>query len=820
MTDSPPNFNILKGPQDSFLSVLPAFDQIKSLSLPVNQEGSGQLQYSCIVQHTEGDRSFLPAFTSETAAPSPHITCPPLETALLFFHAPRHEFFIFNPAGPSSLRAGRAEISLLAGFLQAGGSQARAADPIPAAMREAGMGNLHKAHYLYASAGAAKADPATRLPLCSVLVELGLFQEAYDSLKTEKSHEALLLLALIHRKTGNQQRAAEALAAIPGGTFLEERKSIEAAWLDLETGKDEEAEKAFEHLAAAALDKTEALSGLAAVRAKKAFRTKDAGRLASAATTLRSALATPSPASARLFFQLGNLYFRSGNSMQAEDCYRKAAALNPGLQALANLAATLIRTGKHQEAAAVIARVALTDPASAGRLAAQMPANSFTGKADPQLYSPAAGAAPPANAANTDTEQARKFSPDASQDTLPPAMTMRSQPPLAPAATSTLKEFKLEALQTPVSAQPPVPAGGQDRPESGRMSELNLATLGGPAQPASTQPGQASLEPAAPRTPPNISNRRMGPGANMESMQDAMRSAAGQDGLERRPEDFLSGAFKVASDLEREFGSKVHFNREGLLEVEKKLRLFVKQAKFSSAPGLVSDCAAFLCYFLQERHKGRLVKLAGTEPWAWPMIFETKDANITTYPAQRLWRLLWEDELPETGWLVKYAEWLVAEIKAPGGHISGTDAIRERRMSHLERLEDTKTEHKRIMALVSTLTETSDIEIGRPGVIKLGGIIRHKFKPDIPPSADGWKLLRCYGHMLAAVLAKDFKASWYYTDCEDGHWSMRLPWDTFVFPIGKIYKTASHREELLEYYDALLSERARKQSDKDLPTLK
>ena len=117
-------------------------------------------------------------------------------------------------------------------------------------------------------------------------------------------------------------------------------------------------------------------------------------------------------------------------------------------------------------------------------------------------------------------------------------------------------------------------------------------------------------------------------------------------------------------------------------------------------------------------------------------------------------------------------------------------------------------------------TETSDIEIGRPGVIKLGGIIRHKFKPDIPPSADGWKLLRCYGHMLAAVLAKDFKASWYYTDCEDGHWSMRLPWDTFVFPIGKIYKTASHREELLEYYDALLSERARNQSDKDLPTLK
>ena len=126
-----------------------------------------------------------------------------------------------------------------------------------------------------------------------------------------------------------------------------------------------------------------------------------------------------------------------------------------------------------------------------------------------------------------------------------------------------------------------------------------------------------------------------------------------------------------------------------------------------------------------------------------------------------------------------------------------------------ERITDAQTEHKRILLLTATLEETSRVEPGRPGVAKLDKALRDNFKPGIPPTADGWKLLRCYGHMLAEILAKDFKASWYNTDGNDGLWSMQLPWRTFVFPIGKVYKAASNRESLTAFYDALLADKLR-----------
>ncbi len=38
---------------------------------------------------------------------------------------------------------------------------------------------------------------------------------------------------------------------------------------------------------------------------------------------------------------------------------------------------------------------------------------------------------------------------------------------------------------------------------------------------------------------------------------------------------------------------------------------------------------------------------------------------------------------------------------------------------------------------------------------------------------------------------------------------MQLPTKTFVFPLGKIYKTASHRDDLDAYYEVLLQEKLR-----------
>jgi hypothetical protein len=40
---------------------------------------------------------------------------------------------------------------------------------------------------------------------------------------------------------------------------------------------------------------------------------------------------------------------------------------------------------------------------------------------------------------------------------------------------------------------------------------------------------------------------------------------------------------------------------------------------------------------------------------------------------------------------------------------------------------------------------------------------------------------------------------------------MQLPWKTLVFPLGKIYKTASTGDSLDSFYEALLAEKLKYQ---------
>ena len=271
----------------------------------------------------EGGQPALPAFTARTTEPALY-TQSLAETAALFFHArPMRSLSSSStrrPASPPPIKL-QARISLLAGFKLAGKSAKR-----PGAENSLGPA---RGAYLYDLAAAR--GPASRTVQAGDRAGgAGPHQKP-----TVQKHdpEALLCPAVIHRKTGNTALARKTLSALGQGTQLEERRVMEAAWLDLEEGKEEEAEKVFQRLSSSAFDKTEALSGLGAAMAKTAFRTKDRNRLAAAASALRSALSTPSPASVHIFFQLGNLYFRSGDAAQAEACYRRSAALAPAVQA-------------------------------------------------------------------------------------------------------------------------------------------------------------------------------------------------------------------------------------------------------------------------------------------------------------------------------------------------------------------------------------------------------------------------------------------------------------------------------------------------------
>lgn len=784
--------NIFEGASGAFTEALPLFSGIASAALPVRLDVSGPVPLHTLADMKEEGQPALAAFTSGALLTPPFTSQPTREAALLFFHAPAHELFLFNPdshpqARPpcAVLKASRMQVSLLAGFLGAGPSADSAA-----AEEAFSSGRLHEAHYLYSKLHARNPASRARFPMCSAMLELGLLQEAYDLLKDDGDPEARLLLASIHRRTGNAAEAAAILSGLAGESRYEERRTLETAWLDLEEGRGEDARKAFQRLSASAFDKTEPLFGLGSALARTALGTKDRNILAAALSALRSALISPSPFSARILFQLGNLYFRSGDAAQAEACYRSSAELTPSVQSLANLALALLREGKHEEAALVTAKVALTDPASARRLASEFPrekaAALFSRSGTAPATAPQRPPAPPAPQPAPFSEPAPAPGPAPVQEQVP-----APQPPQAPAkipgqpapsaldATSAGFQFIRPAAE-PVSLAPAQP---RDASVSGR------------------KPAPAP-QPAGPQPPQNL---------QIETLRDVMAGAAVPTEEESRKDDFISRAFRLASDLEDELGRKIYFNLSGLNEVERKLRLQFIKAKGSPQGNIetVRDCAAFLCYFLQERHKGRLLKLTDFDPWGWPMVFEMPDRILTTYPIVRVWRLLWEETVPEPGWLPKYADWVGDRLKEASPPKGGAQAARAKVMSHQERLTDAQTEHRRIMVLASSLNETSHIELSRSGLAKMEKAIKNNFRPGIPPTADGWKLLRCYGHILAALLAKDFKAAWYNTDGEDGGWSMRLPWGTFVFPLGKIYKTAANTGDLGAYYDALTAEKLR-----------
>ncbi|MEA3307136.1 MAG: hypothetical protein U9Q34_05080, partial [Elusimicrobiota bacterium] len=137
---------------------------------------------------------------------------------------------------------------------------------------------------------------------------------------------------------------------------------------------------------------------------------------------------------------------------------------------------------------------------------------------------------------------------------------------------------------------------------------------------------------------------------------------------------------------------------------------------------------------------------------------------------------------------------------------SGFKAIKNKIRSHPEKIIDAKTEHKKTLILNSSLEETRGIHINKTGILELENSIKTRFKPQVPPSSEGWKLLRCYAHVFTEILIKEFNFQWFNTDGNDGQWSMHSPWMTFIFPLGKVYKSAAHGESLVDYFEKLLLE--------------
>ncbi|MDD5210748.1 MAG: hypothetical protein PHV36_15280, partial [Elusimicrobiales bacterium] len=108
MADNPVNLNIFDNAPPRLRDALPLFSGLGELVIPVAPENAGGATLYAVAPFTEEATAFLPAFTSESLVNPPFIKQPPQAAALLFFHAPAHEHFAFNPPHPQSRQAAAA----------------------------------------------------------------------------------------------------------------------------------------------------------------------------------------------------------------------------------------------------------------------------------------------------------------------------------------------------------------------------------------------------------------------------------------------------------------------------------------------------------------------------------------------------------------------------------------------------------------------------------------------------------------------------------------------------------------------------------------
>ena len=750
----------------SLNEIIGNFRNFPELAVQVIPAQAAPLTLYTIPVHDENGLSLLPVFTDPGLIGPPCVSKPPLPLLQTLFNAPAADMFVFNPSHPraaaqaAEVRLDKRQLSAVIGFLQTAEPEPAGADFEATLKNEAGLGNLHRANYMASVLLAG--DPHRPYGLyAEILINLGLLQEASDYVKNFHTPEFFYYRALILRHVGQPAKARQWLDKIPAGAPCDGKKRMELAWLLLEEGKPAEALDAFRALADNSSEKAAALFGAGSALIKKTDAGGNPAEINESLAAFAGAIKVPSPLIHKIFFSMGNLHFRTGNFAEAETCYRKAASLWPMVQSKANLGLALIKTGKFQEAATLINDIALTDLNSAWRLASELPRESAV-----KLL-----------------ETSRLHRETA------PTQPVAAMPSPAPQSR--------QAAGSPAKQPPP--------PEPPAVVSLEAAaprrsTVAAPQkQTVSQQPAPVQQTAQRPQ------------GLEIESLVEATVTAPMPTEEETRKDDFMGRAFKLASALEDELNKKIYFNTEGLTDVEKKLRLTFIKARQNPQEALeiVKDCSAFFCFLLQERYKGRLIKMPDFDNWGWPVVFDAPK-HMVTYPIQRAWKLLWQEDVPEPGWLTKYLQYVEDELRS--GHAEkpqGAAAVQKRIPSHAERRIDVQTEHRRVMLLTSTLEETALIELGRSGIAKIETALKEKFKPDIPPTAAGWKLLRCYGHILAEILIKDFKAAWYNTDGNDGLWSMQLPWKTFIFPIGKVYKAAANRESLSEYYEIMLAEKLR-----------
>lgn len=831
MVDSAINSNIFGENFSSFVLALEQFENLEKLSAPVREHNCAGKQVYSVIPHTINSEEIFPIFTDVNKIEPPLLQKTSLDFLKLIFSNPAIQTILINPIlektkqgeSPSNtIKLNRNKLSIMIGSRQAEEKKEELVnDFIKKIMNEVKLGNLHKANYISSLAIVQGNAQAIAAVYPQLLINLRLYQDAYDFIKISPKNPLMLYYsAVIFRVTGNCKKTSEILDSIPKDVGMENKINLQKAWIAMSLEHFKEAEEKFKELLNSPLEKNEASIGLGMTLSKKGLLEKDVQALNDSLDILKESLDLPGGLNAQAHFYIGNIYFNTGKYQEAIDHYDKSLKTTPSLPTMINLTNTYLKLQKYEEGLDIVLSIALVDLDAAEKILAEFPKDILDGLSTlhPDI-STIQNISQYANIFNISKDEEKK---EAQKDNLkskdsPPLLIegftheiLPSEPPETPPEPKKLKtssKTKNEQLLEQIKSAK-INSSSSSEPKAAAKEEL-------PPEEKEKPITIASLE----RNEPIAQSDRIAPDENLpQETSDELKMESSSrifslniQNLHKAAnenDEFISRAFKLASQLENDFGKKIGFNISGLTEIEKKIRLaFIgDQIDQQQKIELTLDCAAFLCYMIREKHRGKLIKFSDFDPWAWPMIFE--NSELVTYPIERLWRLLSFEKIPDAGWLIKYVQYLDGRFQTNNlTQYSGIKAVKNKIRSHPEKIIDAETEHKKILILNSSLKETKAIRLTKVGITELENSIKIRFKPQVPPTTEGWKLLRCYAHIFTEILTREFNLQWFNTEGNDGHWSMHSPWMTFVFPLGKVYKCVANGESLMEYFEALLAEK-------------
>ena len=833
MADSAINSNIFGENFSSFVLELEQFKSLDKLAAPAREHLCSDKQVYTIIPQTINSETVFPVFTDAREIEPPLLQKKPLDFLKIIFSNPAIQTILINPSAEKTesekisgktIKLNRNKLSIMIGSLQSNIKKEDVGVFLKKIISEMNQGNFHNANYISSLAIAQGNAQQVAAVYPQILINLRLYQDAYDFVEIFPKNPLMLYYsAVIFRVTGNFKNTSEILNSIPEDIGMENKKNLQKAWIDMSLGNFNEAEEKFKSLLISPLEKNEAGIGLGMTLFKKGISQKDLQALNDSLSIFKESLDLPGGLNAQAHFYIGNIYFNTTKYPEALEHFEKSFHLTPSLPTMINLTNAYLKLNKYKEALDMVLLIALVDLNSAEKILAQFPKDIL--KDLPTIH-PDISATKNISQTESKAKEKNEFLENNLKSKSPE--TENAKPSAAPPKA----EFNQSADKTkPI---PPIFLKPQKKPSDNLPQEKeeseNTASLA-PNEPVSqsdrlapdeespqekeTPLHMASLE----RSEPIPQSDRIKPTEElpqatenefkMESSSNIFSSnIQNAHQADNKNDEFISRAFKLASQLENDFGKKITFNVNGITEVEKKIRITFLGDHFDyqQKVDLVLDCAAFLCYMLKEKHKGKLIKFADFDPWAWPMLFE--NSEMVTYPIERLWRLISLENIPDAGWLIRYVQYLDGIFQTKGlDQYSGITAVKNKIRSHPEKIIDAQAEHKKIMILNSSLDETSSIKISQTGISELENSIKIRFKPQVPPSSEGWKLLRCYAHIFAEILIKEFNFQWFNTEGNDGQWSMHSPWMTFIFPLGKVYKCAANGESLTEYFEYLLAEK-------------